>query len=382
MTDDLSEFRVPALAKALDQLGQLLSQSNVAFLIGAGCSKCAGLPLMAELTEEVRKSNRLGDRTRSILGAAVKAFDGAKAANIEDFLSEIVDALAIADRRGTLGATKAEVDLDGITCKAEDLRTAIGEIKDAIATRIGEPGGTDISTHERFVRTVQGTLRSGKIPRPSPVDYFVLNYDTLIEDAMGLAHIPFVDGFVGGVTGWWNLKSYEDVSAEARILKPHGSVDWFSKGTDARPQRLRPGLFLGPKPLHHVMIWPASTKYRETQNDPYAQILDSMRRKLRPEGNQELVLVIMGYSFGDSHINHEIAEALHASGRSLTVVAFVSGNEPEGIVSEWRDDESIRDQVRVHAKRGFFHGDTVIRTEIDLPWWRFEVLTRLLGGDR
>ncbi len=382
MTDDLSAFRVPALAKALDQLGQLLSQSNLAFLIGAGCSKCAGLPLMAELTEDVRKSDRLGDKTRSILKAVGKAFDGAKAATIEDFLSEIVDDLAIADRRGKLGARKAEVDLDGITCKVEDLRTAIGEIKDAIATRIGEPNGIDISTHDRFVRTVHATLRSGKSRRPSPVDYVVLNYDDLIEDALGLARIPSVDGFVGGVTGWWNLKSYEDVSAEARVLKPHGSVDWFQTDTDTRPQRLRHGLYLGPNPLQHVMIWPAATKYRETQNDPYAQILDLIRRKLRPEGNQELVLVVMGYSFGDSHINHEITEALHASGKSLTVVAFVSGNGPEGIVSEWRNDMSIRDQVRVHAKRGFFHGDTVVQTKVDLPWWRFEVLTRLLGGDR
>jgi hypothetical protein len=306
----------------------------------------------------------------------------AKAANIEDFLSEIVDALAIADRRGSLGATKPEVDLDGITCKAENLRNAIGEIKDAIATRIGDSVAPDISAHETFVRTVHGTLRSGKIPRHTPVDYFVLNYDTLIEDALGLAHIPFADGFIGGVSGWWNLKSYEDDSADARVFKPHGSVDWFQKGTDPHPQRLRHGLFLGPKPLQHVMIWPASTKYRETQNDPYAQILDSMRRKMRPQGNQELVLVIMGYSFGDSHINYEITEALHASGRSLTVIAFVSGNGPEEIIREWREDERIRDQVRVHAKRGFFHGNTVIETDVDLPWWRFEVLTRLLGGER
>ena len=50
MPDDLSSLKEPAFATALNDLDDLLTQSGKAFLIGAGCSKCAGLPLMEELT--------------------------------------------------------------------------------------------------------------------------------------------------------------------------------------------------------------------------------------------------------------------------------------------------------------------------------------------
>jgi len=381
MAEDLTPFQDRGLREALEELENLLSQSGLALLIGAGCSKCAGLPLMPELTKDVRESTVIEGRTKNILGAVVTTFAGADGDNIEDYLSEIVDLLAIAQRRQRRKANSSEVDVGGVMYRAADLKDAIGEIKSAIATRIGEPEGTDVSAHKLFIQTIHRTLMSGKTPRPAPVDYFVLNYDTLIEDALGLNRTPFADGFVGGVTGWWSMDSYEDRSVEARVYKPHGSVDWFRIEEDVRPQRLRHGLKLD-DPLKHVMIWPAATKYREAQNDPHAQIMDAMRRRLRPEANQELVLVVAGYSFGDAHINLELTEGLRESRGGLTAIVFTSDNEPTGVVQEWREDASIRDQIRVHANRGFFHGDTELKSENDLPWWRFEVLTRLLGGER
>lgn len=46
MTDDLSELKQPVFATALNDLDDLLTQSGKAFLVGAGCSKCAGLFLL------------------------------------------------------------------------------------------------------------------------------------------------------------------------------------------------------------------------------------------------------------------------------------------------------------------------------------------------
>jgi len=36
-----------------EKIPELLSQPKVSFLIGAGCSRCAGLPIMNELTNEI-----------------------------------------------------------------------------------------------------------------------------------------------------------------------------------------------------------------------------------------------------------------------------------------------------------------------------------------
>ena len=53
MSEDLTLFSSPELKDVVQDMRELLSQSRLAFLLGAGCSKNAGLPLMPELTKEV-----------------------------------------------------------------------------------------------------------------------------------------------------------------------------------------------------------------------------------------------------------------------------------------------------------------------------------------
>src|SRR6266581_1748468 len=67
--DDLSILKQPAFQKALDEFEDLMTQSSRAFLIGAGCSKCAGLPLTAELTTKSLASPILDSTTKEILTA-------------------------------------------------------------------------------------------------------------------------------------------------------------------------------------------------------------------------------------------------------------------------------------------------------------------------
>ena len=95
-----------------------------------------------------------------------------------------------------------------------------------------------------------------------------------------------------------------------------------------------------------------------------------------------MVLVICGYSFGDSHIDLEIDNALHQSNRRLTIAAFTGTDEPEGKLKEWLADPAIAEQVRVYAKSGLFHGEKKVTLDDEIPWWKFEILAKLLGGDR
>jgi hypothetical protein len=94
------------------------------------------------------------------------------------------------------------------------------------------------------------------------------------------------------------------------------------------------------------------------------------------------VLTVCGYSFGDSHINIEIERALRESGGEMTVVAFSFDEEPAGELKRLHEDKDITDQVRIYARRGFFHWSTEARATNDLPWSKFENFTRLLGGER
>ena len=132
----------------------------------------------------------------------------------------------------------------------------------------------------------------------------------------------------------------------------------------------------------HLSDQPYSTVGAEKQNDPYAQILEIMRKALRPSANTEVVLTVCGYRFGDAHINTEIDRALRESRKALTVVVFTEMETPKGKLREWLEDEAVKDQVLIYAKRGFFHGSNSYPSADDLPWWKFENLTRLLGGVR
>ena len=115
-----------------------------------------------------------------------------------------------------------------------------------------------------------------------------------------------------------------------------------------------------------ILIWPASTKYRETQLDPFAQLLERARRVMQPKRGSQRVLVICGYGFGDAHINIEVDRALRESAGDLTVVAFTSENEPTGQLKTWTEDKMIREQVLIFANRGFFHGDYSGKSMTDL----------------
>lgn len=379
--DELAALRKEPFAEQVVQLTNLLSQSKRAFLIGAGSSHCAGLPLMEELTQKVLDALGEEGKAHAILERLQKHFDGSKNCTIEDYMSELVDYIAIAERRKLRSATAANVSINGTDYSSDDLAAALIEIKNAIADVIGQSKPT-ISVHRQFVRAIHHVLQSGKAGQPARVDYYTLNYDTLFEDALSLERIPVADGFNGGATGWWDARAYEDGSAQARILKVHGSIDWcLWRDSDVLPRRVRQGLDVG-STREPVLIWPASTKYREAQRDPFAQIIEAMRQGLRPAADTQVVLTICGYSFGDAHVNVELDRALRESEGRLTIIAFTDKDEPEGQLKGWRDDVDVRDQVRIHANRGFFHGTTEERSDADLPWWRFEILTRLLGGER
>lgn len=378
--DDLSALREKPFADAVMKFEELLAQSGRAFLIGAGCSKCAGLPLTTELTQEVLSSGVLGDTTKEILSAIRNLFAGAADANIEDYLSELIDLLAIVDRRDSMGATQKAISLGGESYSATVLRTAADDIKRGIAAIIDKKVLVD--THRSFVAAMHRPLRPGKPTSGQTVDYLVLNYDTVLEDALALERVPFADGMDGGTTGWWSRQTFDRDGLAARVYKLHGSINWCEFPDDPLPRRVGSSLQIETAKERRILIWPASTKYRETQLDPFAQLAERARRVLRPSPGSQCVLVVCGYRFGDSHINLELDRALRESEGRLTIVVFASDGEPCGQLQKWHQDASVAEQVLVFAKRGFFHGAQSALAEKDLLWWKFENITRLLGGER
>lgn len=379
-TDDLAPLRQKPFSEAVDKLEELILQGAPAFLLGAGCSKCGGLPLTAELTAKAIESAELDETSKGMLAAVQDSFDGSADAHIEDFLSELVDLLAIAERREARGTNESAITLAGTKRTSTDLRKGVAQIKRAIAGVLSAT--VNIGSHLAFVRAVHRPTRAG---RPDPgrvVDYIVLNYDTAIEDALALERISYADGIDGGPTGWWNPRTFDREGLSARVLKLHGSIDWREDPRDPMPRRIGNAVQTEGSEGRNILIWPASTKYRETQRDPFAQLAERVRKALRPGVGAQKVLVACGYAFGDEHVNSEVERALRDSRGDLTFVAFTSNDAPSSHLKGWLEDGAIRDQILVYAKRGYFQGEASSTSSEDLPWWKFEVLARLLRGER
>lgn len=378
MTFNTNIFEQKPFREAINKLEELLSHSK-AVLLGAGASFCAGLPLTNQLTEKALASPKLSDNSKQILNAIQGSFAGANpTSHIEDYLSELVDWLAITARRSSRNVAASTVSIGGTDYSNEQLLLAINEIKQAIFDVINIVVDSEI--HERFVQALHRPMRPGKENYEGCVDYLVMNYDTLIEDALALSRLRYADGLEGGVSGWWNPATFEQKDLDARVFKLHGSINWAEHSTSTTPLRIASHLKRSRQHASKIMIWPASTKYRETQLDPYANLMHRARSVLNPQNGGQRVLLITGYSFGDAHINLEIERGLRTSNGNLTVIAFTSDAEPTGILQSWHTDPNINEQVLIFADRGFFHANQKIVSDTSIEWWKFENLTQILEG--
>lgn len=367
-------------------LRDLLENAAPVFLLGAGCSKAVGLPLIGELTELVLCDDQLEEGSREILEATLEVFrqqTNANEGHIEDFLSELVDLLAIADRRALREAKRSSIDIGNASYSPIQIRKGIDEIKESIARYVNKEQPLErLSTHRAFVRSVHTPVRQGRRNPGLPVSYLILNYDTLLEDALGVEKIGYSDGMTGGATGWWSPDEFRRADLEARVFKLHGSVDWREFEGDLLPRRLSPNVQGNSEDAGPVVIWPASTKYRETRVDPFAQLSEVAWASVRPTRGVPTALMVCGYSFGDAHINEAITSVLREARGELTLVIFTS--EPEPLQNDqlrlWYQDDELKENVMMFAKRGFFHGDVAWKSTEELDWWKFEKTVQILQG--
>lgn len=183
-----------------------LLEKPKAFLLGAGCSKSAGLPLTSQLTQAILDDEGVGEDTKSLLLKIQGGYKAPDKSNIEDHLSEITDYLAIAERRdGRQAANGGTNVIPGTDYSIDTLRAAVKDIKASIARTIeSKMLRANMDDYRHFVTSVHHHVAAGKIGN-NCTDYLCLNYDTLLERALALQKIPFADGMEGGEIGWFVL---------------------------------------------------------------------------------------------------------------------------------------------------------------------------------
>lgn len=342
-----------------------ITDPDTCFLVGAGCSKCAGKPLMAELTEQVEAV--LPDNFRDLLNDLTPKYG--RAATVEDLINHLIQF------RKLLGSRKTRDD-DEFTL--EDIEEQIGSIQRAIVDLIGGDWQSN-DVHEHFLD------RLTKQKNSKTWDIFSLNYDTIFEATLENLKLPYTDGFRGADNAYFDHTLFGEVPSDRtffRLYKLHGSVNWIRD--DDGTVRRKPG---GDTSKQPAVVYPAEQKYVQTQYGVYETLLGLFRERLRlVQDKPNNKLVVLGYSFGDEHINVAIEDSINTPGSNLTVYAFVGADsDTHAQERKFREiAERCDDRFNVLIGNHGFIGKGIEEEDHDdvlkLDTWKFESLVDLVIG--
>ncbi len=350
-----------ALADIRIRIGTLLKTETVSFLLGAGASVDCGGQLIGSVPLAVeRKLQNQGNRCGrvppwlKVFYLATRQTGGGDSVPVEcdailkrrDKLSDSDDpsvlplpvnfeqVLALLHRwRSALPEAGGRLRLDGspsVDVTADDLDKCLMHATRALARACFLPvDGKELglTTYKTLVRKL--LTRPLNLKR---VNVFTLNYDTLVEQATDAEGVVLLDGFVGTQRRVFRPESYEQdlyfpaETTEGRVhrfdrvlhlYKLHGSITWTANEPSIDdPYGVRSAAF-NPEGTQPLLIYPTPAKYGETLGMPYSELFRRFACTLvRPQS----VLFVIGYGFGDEHVNAIIRQALAVPSFTLVVV--------------------------------------------------------------
>ena len=342
---------------ALDRIQALLSDwlriENMVILVGAGCSiSQKGVPL-ARLQDHVLDTvldlgTDIPDLGKALDLVRARKDQANSAVGFETWLSSIATAEHALNASGSLfQSVGARLGSEEAQLKPSELSSLMAAISRIIVSRCSltlPPFSTDgPSGHHALVAKL--VARDPKLGR---AHLFTVNYDLLVEAAADDLRVRYSTGFIGTVEPKFDSSAYAldlyypGEVAEGRVqrfdkffhlYKLHGSVDWRRKSqseliradsrslphwTDwqgwARNDKLD---FLRSEAEDAVAILPTESKYLQSIGMPYAHLFRALDSHLK---TPQTFFLILGYGFGDEHINRIIDEALTNPGLVVLIV--------------------------------------------------------------
>ncbi len=319
-----------------------LRMENVVVLTGAGCSVSVGGKTVNDLEKSVLESLQASARLPTTLKPIVterlkrknERFEWAQS-GFEQWLSYMVNALYLADNQYSPFSEFSWKHGDAPT--KEDLEWFIAFTSKSIFSEcaLSLPEIDDKSKLAPQIAFLSKLVaRDSNLSRPH---LFTLNYDTLFEQALEVLGIQYSDGFTGRAEARFDPAVYGlDIYypgeiAEGRVrrfdkflhfYKLHGSIHW--KNHEGSIRARHPNLhaykkFAGKSPekkakfieerlqADTIGILPTANKFSQTLAMPYAHLFRSLQLRL---SIPQTFLLILGYGFGDEHINQIIEAAL------------------------------------------------------------------------
>jgi hypothetical protein len=291
---------------------------NIVFLSGAGSSMDVGGKSMYQLWDIAERKFHFEEKEKEIIKSDFKDLCSAinfdyESKNLESLLSHIEGVIKFS------GDSKIKLK-DGEHNLLEIKKTIFKTIKDECT--ISTPPN-DAFPHKVLLEKV--LQRKQTSPR---VKIFTLNYDLLFEDAATAVNAIVIDGFSYTFPRTFSGRyfDYDIVQREGSKLKEednfvqrvfhlhklHGSINW-------ERNKEKGSVEIKECPEEPLMVYPREAKYEDSYEQPFFEMMARFQRNLRL--NDDTLLVCLGYSFNDKHINAAIEEAFNQNpGFRLAVI--------------------------------------------------------------
>lgn len=337
-----------AASRVRESMHDAMNARNVSFLFGSGCSSLMidgtqrGVPTMAPLASEFLKTSVPGDsKTRPTAEERKQLLDqigldlssATYGSNLERLMEVLFAFRQVLEHSSNAALKSGKPAIDSIIKKVTNY---------ICMTCTTGPFSVDddsiVQLYQSFYRKL--IFRDRALPRPW---VFTTNYDLFSETAMDRLAMAYSNGFSGSVERRFNPATFRYALAEqldltsqrwaavdsyVYLCKLHGSVNWIEEGNSLFPIRevaLGAGVQSGP-----LMIYPTPMKQSASFGAPYSDLFREFQNKVVRD---QSVLFVVGYGFGDEHVNNIIFQALTVP--TFRLVAFVPPSEP-GIVSKLR----------------------------------------------
>lgn len=328
---DLSVFRA--------EFGKYMQSDNLNFLFGSGCSSVfktdkngkkeqVGIDTMSGLYEEFKRENKrfkIGDKDLND-------------PDFENNLERLMDILISLREAKNYIETKTDPD--------EQINEVRNFIKAQITNNIHSEAVIKLYK-EFYMRTIRKS-------RQNPINIVTTNYDLFNELALDSLGFFYNDGFSGTFRRRFNPLVYNYIYANNmnlnksvwnrvdnfyNLFKIHGSVSWEKQNGniyEKDPENIK---------AENVMIYPTPLKDRSTLMVPYSDLFRNFQNHL---AKPNAVLITLGYSFGDDHINRVILDNLSIP--SFRLIIFGDAGTEKVIDGQEKDSNILR-LLKAHDPR-------------------------------
>lgn len=305
------------------EFSKLLDISNLSFLFGAGCSShnadligelgiLTMQPLATKYFEQLIQTAK-----DYLITIHIDITNDKYSQNLEAYFEAILNYSNYLAQIDNVEEPWLKFRKDWMVYLIDDLQKFI--LKECTAP-FSSVDTTVLDSYKDFYRKL--VFRDRNLPK---TNVFTTNYDTFSEKAMDALSIHYANGFSGVLDRYFNPSVFEFAFSEnlnlsdnkwqvidhfVYLYKLHGSINWIEEKKEGQLYDVKEIQDISYDILStktNILIYPSSSKQNTSLSSPYTDIFREFKGKLSKPNN---VLIVVGYSFSDEHINTLIYQAL------------------------------------------------------------------------